>query len=380
MHHLGKALRSQVSHVCVMIDLHHRRQVADAETTVHDLDREFAVWCSAVPSDLLIFSDLSDQSLGAHDVTGHTMAQEHWVLSRRIGAEVGIKCKQTVNSIGRHAEVVRDGLSSLFWYPAVQRLGLLTGAENQLLRLLVSVWDKITLQDRTKWFEVDLLGRMRWMRQLAASLISRVLQRGAQCRTPSRSITMTVWLNNAQSGVRSSETRCLAPFDTLWSARHASFVPAGNSRFGKGTAQLWWWDRIIDDEVKTAQDNGAFDNLRGTGKPLADDGEPAGEDWLANHLLRQARVLPTWLQLRKEIHENRPRVLGALKEYEQTRERLDPTNLKHSAILVRLEERYMEHAEEINKKIDEHNLRCPSISLEIPRFQEDLIRRRRVAY
>jgi hypothetical protein len=55
-------------------------------------------------------------------------------------------------------------------------------------------------------------------------------------------------------------------------------------------------------------------------------------------------------------------------------------NLKHSAILVRLEERYTERAREINKKIDEHNFRCPSISLEIPRFQEDLIRRRRLAY
>lgn len=143
---------------------------------------------------------------------------------------------------------------------------------------------------------------------------------------------------------------------------------------------MWWWDRIIDDKIKTAQENGAFDNLKGRGKPLQDDGEPAGEDWLANHLLRQAGVLPTWLQLRKEIHQERPRVLAALHEYERERARLNPLDLKHSAILVRLEERYSAAAREVNKKIDEHNLRCPSISLEIPRFQEDLIRRRRLSY
>ena len=61
LHHLGQALRSEISDVRVMIDLHHGRQVADAETTVHDLDGEFAVWRSAIPSDLLIV--LGSQSI-----------------------------------------------------------------------------------------------------------------------------------------------------------------------------------------------------------------------------------------------------------------------------------------------------------------------------
>lgn len=143
---------------------------------------------------------------------------------------------------------------------------------------------------------------------------------------------------------------------------------------------MWWWDRVIDDKIKTAQESGAFDNLKNHGRPLPDDGEPNGEDWLANHLLRQAGVLPTWLQLRKEIYDDRSTVLDALREYEDERGRRDPFDLHDSAILVRLEERYAERAREVNKKIDEHNLRCPSISLEIPRFQEDLIRRRRLGY
>jgi len=147
-----------------------------------------------------------------------------------------------------------------------------------------------------------------------------------------------------------------------------------------GVTTVWWWDRVIDDKIKAAQESGAFDNLKNNGRPLPDDGEPAGEDWLTNHLLRQAGVLPTWLQLRKEIHFERSAVLDALHEYEQERARRDPFDLKDSAILVRLEERYADRARQVNKKIDEHNLRCPSISLEIPRFQEDLIRRRRLVY
>lgn len=143
---------------------------------------------------------------------------------------------------------------------------------------------------------------------------------------------------------------------------------------------MWWWDRVIDDRIKTAQENGAFDNLANQGRRLPDDGESPGEDWLANHILRQAGVLPTWLQLRKEIHAERAGVVSALRDYDRERDRLNPLDLKHCAILARLEERYVERAREINRKIDEHNLRCPSISLEIPRFQEDLIRRRRLAY
>ncbi len=143
---------------------------------------------------------------------------------------------------------------------------------------------------------------------------------------------------------------------------------------------MWWWDRVIDEKIKTAEERGAFRNLAGAGEPLKDDGEQAGEDWLANHMLRQAGVLPDWLQLRKEIHLERPGVLEALHEYERERQRLNPMDPRHAAILARLEERYAEKATEINKRIDEHNLRCPSILLEIPRFQEDLIRRRRMAY
>lgn len=137
---------------------------------------------------------------------------------------------------------------------------------------------------------------------------------------------------------------------------------------------MWWWDSLIEDRVKSAQRKGLFENLRGQGKPLNLD-EGSGEEWLANHLLKEAGVLPEWLQLRKEIHAERPAVLAALREYREKARVLDPRDPGHAAILARLEEQYVARATEINKKIDLHNLRCPSIAHEWPRFREDALRR-----
>jgi hypothetical protein len=143
---------------------------------------------------------------------------------------------------------------------------------------------------------------------------------------------------------------------------------------------MLWWDRLIEDKIQTAIDEGAFDRLPGYGKKLTDDLEPADDEWLGNHILHTNGVLPTWLQLRKDIHAGRPAVIDALHEYEDASDRLNRSHVGEFAILDRLEERYITKAREINKYIDEHNVRCPSILLELPRFQEDIISRRRVAH
>lgn len=143
---------------------------------------------------------------------------------------------------------------------------------------------------------------------------------------------------------------------------------------------MLWWDRLIEDKIQTAIDEGAFDRLPGYGKKLADDLEPADEEWLGNHILHTNGMLPTWLQLRKDIHLGRPAVINASREYEEANERLDRSHPGHAAILDRLEERYVARAREVNKYIDEHNVRCPSIMLELPRFQEDILRRLRQAH
>ncbi|HEY3611452.1 MAG TPA: DUF1992 domain-containing protein [Pseudonocardiaceae bacterium] len=62
----------------------------------------------------------------------------------------------------------------------------------------------------------------------------------------------------------------------------------------------------IDKQVREATERGEFDNLPGTGKPLAGHNEPYdGEWWLKDYLRREGapmdELLPTPLRLRKVI-------------------------------------------------------------------------------
>lgn len=138
-----------------------------------------------------------------------------------------------------------------------------------------------------------------------------------------------------------------------------------------------WWDRLIEERIQAAQESGAFDNLPGAGEPLPRDDDPPSEYWAAYRLLRQNRLLPEWLQLRKEISEERQLVRAALDEYRRVAARLDPRDPGHAALLRRLECRYLQLARQINQKIDLHNLRCPSMGHELIRFPEDFIERER---
>ncbi|MBX6753416.1 DUF1992 domain-containing protein [Thermorudis peleae] len=140
---------------------------------------------------------------------------------------------------------------------------------------------------------------------------------------------------------------------------------------------MWWYEKLVEDRIKQAQEEGAFRNLPGEGKPLPRDDEPQNEFWAAHRLLRKNGVLPDWLQLRKEIWEEKRIVWEAYDEYWEAAARLDPNDPGHAAILRRLERRFSELARLLNKKIDLHNLRCPSMEHELIRIPEDLIARER---
>lgn len=61
----------------------------------------------------------------------------------------------------------------------------------------------------------------------------------------------------------------------------------------------------IDQQIEQAQEQGAFDDLPGAGKPIPGRGEPDdGQSWLRNYLRREGvpaqEMLPPPLRLRKE--------------------------------------------------------------------------------
>jgi hypothetical protein len=135
-------------------------------------------------------------------------------------------------------------------------------------------------------------------------------------------------------------------------------------------------DSLIDEQIRAAQAEGAFDNLPGQGKPLPKDPSEgiAGDKWMSNRVLKQAGFVPDWIQLRKEIAEERHAVNAAMNAY---RERARVSTLGDavtSAELKSLEDRYVQLATAINRKIDEHNTRCPP-SQTLTRFVEDALTR-----
>ena len=78
-----------------------------------------------------------------------------------------------------------------------------------------------------------------------------------------------------------------------------------------------FFDRIVEEKIRTAQAEGAFDNLPGNGKPLnLDDDSGVPEDLrLAFKVLKNADCLPIEMELRKEFFSLRKLLNAAIDEH-----------------------------------------------------------------
>lgn len=65
-----------------------------------------------------------------------------------------------------------------------------------------------------------------------------------------------------------------------------------------------FFTRLIEERIREAQKNGAFENLPGKGKPLQlEDQSMVPEDLrMSYHILKNAHVLPPEAEVQKEIH------------------------------------------------------------------------------
>lgn len=81
------------------------------------------------------------------------------------------------------------------------------------------------------------------------------------------------------------------------------------------------WESWIDKAVEAGRESGAFDNLSGTGRPIAGLDRPRDEDWWVKQKLREEGVsfLPPTLALRKEVEDARARMAAADSEAEVRR-------------------------------------------------------------
>jgi hypothetical protein len=104
------------------------------------------------------------------------------------------------------------------------------------------------------------------------------------------------------------------------------------------------WQLVAERKIREAMEEGAFDHLEGTGKPL-DLSENPFEDpseRMANRLLKNNGIAPAWILEAKEI-EAESRRLGARDEVSK--------------------DDYEKRVAALNRRIASFNLRAPAISL-----------------
>lgn len=116
------------------------------------------------------------------------------------------------------------------------------------------------------------------------------------------------------------------------------------------------WGKIVEEQIRDAQERGDFDNLDGAGKPLRhrdDDPDTAleGDLKMAHHILKNANVAPFWVELDKEIRARLAYCDELLAQYRATRT---------PAIRRKFAADYRAEAKAVNDQILHFNCICPA--------------------
>jgi DnaJ-like protein len=87
------------------------------------------------------------------------------------------------------------------------------------------------------------------------------------------------------------------------------------------------WESWREELIRLAQEEGAFDNLAGAGKPFADLGESYDPDWWVKKLVQREKVsmLPPALELLRKV-EAQVEQIWTLSDEAEVRERMRSLN------------------------------------------------------
>ena len=140
---------------------------------------------------------------------------------------------------------------------------------------------------------------------------------------------------------------------------------------------------LIEDLIQEGQERGVFDNLKGKGKPLdLKSNLYEGDDKLANELMKEHDVVPLWLARRNRVgltvDELRQDIGRRWQRHEQAfRLAQDKGRRMALGLSWRTQCRaWEEQIGEINKLIDDYNLRRPGVGMELLKLRlEDELRR-----
>jgi DnaJ family protein C protein 28 len=146
------------------------------------------------------------------------------------------------------------------------------------------------------------------------------------------------------------------------------------------------WERLIEEQIRRAQEQGAFDNLPGKGKPLDLRRNPhlPEELELAFHVLQDAGFAPEWIELDKSIRAQLAAARASLmRSLVSRRARLAELAGRHDRVALAQRERiwadwrravctFEQAVDAINRDIRDLNLKIPIARLQ--RFRVDAAR------
>ncbi len=134
------------------------------------------------------------------------------------------------------------------------------------------------------------------------------------------------------------------------------------------------FDRIVEEMIKKAMQEGVFDNLAGKGRPLDLQDDPlTPQEWkTAYKLLRDNGFALPWVEERNQIEEGIEKCRSqALEAYRTADTRFERGKIIH---------RFQEQIETINRRIFQYNLQAPSthfqrrlldLKAEVRKLEED---------
>lgn len=71
----------------------------------------------------------------------------------------------------------------------------------------------------------------------------------------------------------------------------------------------------VERSLRELAEQGQLRGLPGEGAPLPAESDPDDETWAARHVMRQANVVPPWIDLRKDIEDRRGRITRRLRAH-----------------------------------------------------------------
>ena len=141
---------------------------------------------------------------------------------------------------------------------------------------------------------------------------------------------------------------------------------------------IYAWESFLERRVREAQDEGKFENLRGAGKPLHLKNNPFRDSaWgVLEDVLAEANLVPDWVKDAREIDGEHQSICEALERFLKwcregevvLAERHDIAAHQERNLLRderrQAHHRFSEAIEEINKRINNFNLKVPSVQLQ----------------